>query len=64
MIAGRYELGREIGRGGAGVVWSAHDTLLGRQVDMKQIGRSPGAGVVAQEGLRRSGTGREWLSER
>ena len=42
MIAGRYELEREIGRGGAGVVWLAHDSVLDRKVALKQIGRMPG----------------------
>ncbi|WP_167288928.1 serine/threonine-protein kinase [Nocardioides seonyuensis] len=42
MIAGRYRLEREIGRGGAGVVHLAHDELLDRRVAIKRIGLLPG----------------------
>lgn len=42
MIAGRYTLEREIGRGGAGSVHLAHDDLLGRSVAIKRIGLLPG----------------------
>ena len=42
MIAGRYRLEREIGRGGAGVVHLAHDELLDRRVAVKRIGLLPG----------------------
>ena len=42
MIAGRYTLEREIGRGGAGTVHLAHDELLGRSVAIKRIGLLPG----------------------
>lgn len=43
MIAGRYSLDREIGRGGTGVVWLGRDEVLGRQVALKRIGLLPGA---------------------
>lgn len=43
MIAGRYTLGREIGRGGSGTVHLAHDEVLGRTVAIKRIGVMPGA---------------------
>ena len=42
MIAGRYTLQREIGRGGAGIVHLAHDEVLGRSVAIKRIGLLPG----------------------
>ncbi len=43
MIAGRYSLDREIGRGGTGVVWLGRDEVLGRPVALKRIGLLPGA---------------------
>ncbi len=43
MIAGRYSLDREIGRGGTGAVWLGRDEVLGRQVALKRIGLLPGA---------------------
>ena len=42
LIGGRYETQRPIGRGGMGTVWLARDTVLGRQVALKQIGDFPG----------------------
>jgi serine/threonine protein kinase len=43
VIAGRYTLGREIGRGGAGTVHLARDEVLERTVAIKRIGLLPGA---------------------
>lgn len=43
VLADRYELDHEIGRGGMGAVWLAHDTLLDRTVAIKQIGKNGGS---------------------
>ncbi|HEY0952797.1 serine/threonine-protein kinase, partial [Nocardioides sp.] len=42
MIAGRYTLEREVGRGGMGAVWLGVDQVLGRQVALKRVGMAPG----------------------
>jgi serine/threonine protein kinase len=42
VIAGRYSLGREIGRGGTGTVWLGRDEVLGREVAIKRVGVAPG----------------------
>jgi serine/threonine protein kinase len=42
VIAGRYTLEREIGRGGMGAVWLGLDVVLNRAVALKRIGMMPG----------------------
>ncbi|MEO6413512.1 MAG: serine/threonine-protein kinase [Pedococcus sp.] len=52
VIAGRYEVVRSIGSGGMGTVWLCRDTVLGREVAVKQIGALPGDPAAAARAMR------------
>jgi serine/threonine-protein kinase len=53
VLDDRYEIGREIGRGGYSIVYLATDRTLGRQVAIKLLVPPPSAAHTAKERLRR-----------
>ena len=52
-FAGRYEIARELGRGGVSVVYRARDTQVGQDVALKLLVPSPAAANQTRERMRR-----------
>jgi len=53
LLRGRYEIGRELGRGGYSVVYLARDRELDTEVALKLLVPPPAAAKVARERMRR-----------
>ena len=53
VLAGRYEIVRELGRGGYSVVYLAKDRMVGSEVALKLLVPPPAAAQVARERMRR-----------
>ncbi|SDY02206.1 Serine/threonine protein kinase [Amycolatopsis xylanica] len=60
VLAGRYAILNELGRGGMGVVWRGQDQVIGRQVAIKELhlpDGGPGAAVFGERVMREVRTG-------
>src|SRR5215210_7357494 len=53
LFAGRFEIGRELGRGGVSVVYAARDRTVGQDVALKLLVPPPAAANQARERMRR-----------
>jgi len=53
VLRGRYEIVREIGRGGYSIVYLARDRELGSNVALKLLSPPPSAAHLARERMRR-----------
>ncbi|MGE0353773.1 MAG: serine/threonine-protein kinase [Gemmatimonadales bacterium] len=53
VLAGRYEIGHEIGRGGYSVVYRARDRALDAEVAVKLLVPPPASAALARERMRR-----------
>jgi predicted Ser/Thr protein kinase len=53
LFAGRFEIGRELGRGGVSVVYAARDRHVGQDVALKLLVPSPASANHARERMRR-----------
>jgi serine/threonine protein kinase len=49
IVAGRYAVVGELGRGGMGTVWRAQDQVIGRQVALKELRIPPGLSRVEHD---------------
>ena len=53
LFAGRFEIGRELGRGGVSVVYAARDRQVGQEVALKLLVPSPATANQTRERMRR-----------